>query len=425
VRATAVIGANFGDEGKGLMADFFAAINPVGTVVVRFNGGAQAGHTVVTPSGRRHVFHHFGSGSLAGARTFLSRFFIVNPFLWDKEQRELSVSFPRMLVDKRAMLSTPFDMLINQEVERFRGGQRHGSCGIGINETVERCSGPRATFVGDIENPIRFREKLREIADYSVRRLEQLAVSPSDLFFEMLASETLVPTYLDLCEKFQRAVQLVESTTSVRDFDRIVFEGAQGLLLDEKHRFFPHVTRSRTGIHNAALLAAEIGLRNVQAVYVTRTYMTRHGAGPFPTERSGMTFEDPTNAPNEWQGSLRFGELDTKLMAESISNDLLDARGLNVEPCLAVTCLDQVPSADATAIARECGIGLGYSSRGPSRDCVSEIKSDIRLWVSIAQSSPTRSEIVRSTLREWPIRNLHSRNQGPSLRRGVRMPLLR
>src|SRR5262245_50739362 len=69
VRATAVIGANFGDEGKGLLTDYLAAKDPAGTVVIRCNGGAQAGHTVVTPAGRRHVFHHLGSGSLAGAST--------------------------------------------------------------------------------------------------------------------------------------------------------------------------------------------------------------------------------------------------------------------------------------------------------------------------------------------------------------------
>lgn len=76
--AIAVIGAGFGDEGKGLMTDYCCQ-RPKYTTVVRFNGGAQAGHTVVTPDGRRHVFSHFGSGTLRGAATFLSRFFICNP----------------------------------------------------------------------------------------------------------------------------------------------------------------------------------------------------------------------------------------------------------------------------------------------------------------------------------------------------------
>src|SRR5262249_4576381 len=189
MNATAVIGANFGDEGKGLITDFLAAKDPANTMVIRFNGGAQAGHTVVTPAGRRHVFHHFGAGSLAGARTFLSRFFIVNPFLWYKERQELPELTEPMAVDRRAMLTTPYDMLINQEAERFRGRQRHGSCGIGINETVERCGGEFATHVADIERPNRLRELLIKIAGHSVARLEHLGVPPSPFFLEMVDSE--------------------------------------------------------------------------------------------------------------------------------------------------------------------------------------------------------------------------------------------
>src|SRR5690348_14536867 len=126
MRATVVIGANFGDEGKGLMTDYLCAAagdssrgEISGAMVVRFNGGAQAGHTVFA-GGRRHVFHHFGSGAFAGAATFLSRYFVVNPFLWAKERDELGFC-PRVFVDRAAMLTTPYDMLVNQEAERIRG----------------------------------------------------------------------------------------------------------------------------------------------------------------------------------------------------------------------------------------------------------------------------------------------------------------
>jgi adenylosuccinate synthase len=370
VRATAVIGANFGDEGKGLVTDFLAAQDPAGTVVVRFNGGAQAGHTVVTPAGRRHVFHHFGAGTLAGARTFLSRHFIVNPFLWTKERPELPELAGPMDVDRRALLTTPFDMLVNREAERFRGRDRHGSCGLGINETVERCQGPLATTVADLERPGRLRELLGEIAGRARTRLEQLGVPPSPLFQEMVRSDGLVENYLDVCEQFRRTERLVDGPAGLADFRHVVFEGAQGLLLDEHHRFFPHVTRSRTGLPNVSQIAGEIGLTGLDVVYVTRAYVTRHGAGPFPTERPGLSFPDPTNAPNEWQGALRFGDLDTDLLAGSVGNDLRAAGGLAVAPCLAVTCLDHVPDADADRIAAASGLELGYTSHGPSRDRV-------------------------------------------------------
>jgi adenylosuccinate synthase len=321
------------------------------------------------------VFHHFGAGTLAGARTFLSRHFIVNPFLWDKERGELPDPAGPMDVDRRALLTTPFDMLVNREAERFRGDRRHGSCGLGINETVERCAGPLATIVADTENPARLRDLLAAIADRTPARLEQLGVAPSPFVLDMLKSESLVASYLGLCEQFRRAERLVDGPAVLRDFGHVVFEGAQGLLLDERHRFFPHVTRSRTGLHNVVQIAGEVGLRELDVVYVTRTYMTRHGAGPFPTERPGLSFPDPTNAPNEWQGALRFGDLDTGLMAEGIAADLAEAGGLAVSPCLAVTCLDQVPGADAGRIAEACGVRLGYSSRGPWRDRVTAHRS--------------------------------------------------
>src|SRR3954469_646850 len=95
--ARVVIGANFGDEGKGLLTDYYAALAgeegyPVRAYVIRFNGGAQAGHTVVTPGeGKRHIFSHFGSGALAGATTFLSRFFVVNPIFFRNECKALNL----------------------------------------------------------------------------------------------------------------------------------------------------------------------------------------------------------------------------------------------------------------------------------------------------------------------------------------------
>lgn len=114
-----VIGANFGDEGKGLMTDTFAS-QYESCLVVRCNGGSQAGHTVITPEGNRHVFKHFGSGTLAGAHTLLSQDFIINPIVFRTEREELVSQFgiaPVVYADDRAIITTPFDMLLNQAKE--------------------------------------------------------------------------------------------------------------------------------------------------------------------------------------------------------------------------------------------------------------------------------------------------------------------
>ncbi len=162
--ADVVIGANFGDEGKGLMTDYYAA--KADSIVVRFNGGAQAGHTVVTPDNKRHVFSHIGSGSFAGAETFLSRYFVCNPLLFRKEWDVLSpkCAIPQIHVDAAAIVTTPYDMMINQIAEDLRGSGRHGSCGMGFGETIERCThAPLALAYADLADTAGLRMKLAKI----------------------------------------------------------------------------------------------------------------------------------------------------------------------------------------------------------------------------------------------------------------------
>ncbi len=152
--ALVIIGSNFGDEGKGLLTDWAAAPFGNDCIVARFNGGVQAGHTVVLPDGRRHIHSHFGSGTLAGAATFLGQHFVSNPLLFFRETaalEKLRIELPLVYADERGLVSTPFDMLINQIVEAARGSRKHGSCGLGFGETIERCLIPRyVTRIADL-----------------------------------------------------------------------------------------------------------------------------------------------------------------------------------------------------------------------------------------------------------------------------------
>src|SRR4051794_37158626 len=134
-------GLGYGDEGKGTWTDFLARTMPVHTVV-RFNGGAQAGHNVVTPDGRHHTFAQFGSGTFVrGVNSHLSRFMLLNPIRLLQEADELRVlgvpdALARLSVDRRALLTTPFQVAANRLKELARGDARHGSCGMGIGETM-------------------------------------------------------------------------------------------------------------------------------------------------------------------------------------------------------------------------------------------------------------------------------------------------
>jgi adenylosuccinate synthase len=355
--AQVVIGAQFGDEGKGRWIDYYTAMAGHDGIVIRFNGGAQAGHTVVTPEGQRHVFSHIGSGAFAGAATFLSRFFVSNPILFLKEANQLAGLgiAPQVQVDPASPVTTPYDMMINQIVEKQRGNDRHGSCGIGFGETLERHLNPdHALTVADLADEPALMDRLQMIRrDYAPVRLARLGFSQA--FVEnadYFQSDAIMEHYIEDARRFLETVTLIDAQAAVRSRS-ILFEGAQGLLLDQERGFFPYVTRSYTGLRNVLELAAELGLERLEVTYATRAYLTRHGAGPLPEELPTLPYpgvSDSTNAPNDYQGSLRFAWLNLDLLHRAIAADLADADrvpGLIIEPQLAISCLDQLGNESA------------------------------------------------------------------------------
>ena len=319
-KAYAVIGANYGDCGKGLITDYLCrqVENPL---VIRFNGGAQAGHTVTSPEGIRHIFSHFGSGTLAGASTYLSKYFIVNPILFNREYDVLIKKgiVPRVYVSPECIVTTPFDMMINQVIEKRRDGDRHGSCGYGIFETINRNTHHHFTLVEWWEND--FRSRLKLIRDEWVpNRLRQLRLNSYDLD-PSYKDDALIELFLDDCWLFlerTRADTLTPERASART---IIFEGAQGLMLDSNNRAdFPFLTPSHTGLQNVMALAEGMGIDEIETHYVSRTYLTRHGPGPLPNEMDmGLTCK--TNVENTWQGKLRYAPLDLEALIMRVVKD--------------------------------------------------------------------------------------------------------
>lgn len=354
-----VIGANFGDEGKGLMTDYFASKATNG-IVVRFNGGAQAGHTVVDPSGHRHVFHHFGSGTFAGLPTYLSKHFMINPIAFVQEMDKLKTkikSLPRVIAHPECIVTTPYDMLINQIVESTRGA-RHGSCGMGINETFVRSqnSNFRIEFCNLMYDQLAvLKGRLEEIRKvYLSNRLNELGVKAIPLeFVDILSNDGIIDAYLEDIKVMRRFIESSTTHGALKNFDEVIFEGAQGLLLDQYNdEYFPHLTRSSTGMENVAEI---ISLFNynistpVEIVYATRCYMTRHGEGRFDSETFVKPYKriiDLTNVSNPWQGTIRYGLLDIDLLAKTIQNDVNKyvVHKFPFSINLAITCLDQLDS---------------------------------------------------------------------------------
>lgn len=315
--ACCIIGANYGDEGKGLMTDYFCRTKGA-DLVIRFNGGAQAGHTVVTPEGKSHVFSHFGSGALAGVPSYLSKYFVLNPIIFRKEREQLlSLGVnPIISADPRCRLTTPWDMMWNQYLEELRGKNKHGSCGIGINATMDRYENYQALDVNSIWKW--YQDKVRKNPNIKSEISRQDQKKIQEQYINYMEDRGIFDKFTQDLIYMNRTI--LEKTTSP-SFSYAVFEGAQGLGLDQYMGEFPYVTRSNTGMRNILSLQREWSFHIDDIMYVTRNYLTRHGEGPFYQEWSPLpeTIVDTTNIPNKWQGNLRIAPFNREAQ-----NDLYD-----------------------------------------------------------------------------------------------------
>jgi adenylosuccinate synthase len=180
--------------------------------------------------------------------------------------------------------------------------------------------------------------------------------------------EQIIRTLLDDAGKLVDAAPVTSQYPKQED---MIFEGAQGLMLDEDRiDQFPHLTRSKTDLSNVLFLARKLELDALEVTYVTRSYLTRHGQGSLPGE-CDLWFPDQTNVPNQFQGRLRFAPLHTGQLNESVNADLARARRSfrRIEPNLAVTCLDQM---DMPGTKHLC-LPVKYRSFGQTREDISAV----------------------------------------------------
>jgi adenylosuccinate synthase len=367
MRHHAVIGAAFGDEGKGRTVDYLLSQAQHETLVVRHNSGAQAGHTVEY-GGKRHVNQHVGSGTLRGVPTLLGPEFVVNPILFNREYDKLAALgiTPTVYVSHQCRISTPVDMIINVLQEQQRGADRHGSCGVGFGETVQRYEqGPASPLnFGDLDDYYLIQVAKRDLTpteDCPYHVIHQMILE-GDFDWQVFHEEYTL---------FRKRTIRVDDA-QIRELikgKQLIFEGAQGLGLHQDHENFPHVTRCRTGSEDVLTFLdwyAKPG-EPLTVNYCMRAYLTRHGAGPMPGEDPSLSYPDETNRPNQWQGALRFGPFDEEMIGAEIVRDLrragqrLRTRSRFIEDRLVMNCADQVAVLPALA-SRVDLLGWGADS---------------------------------------------------------------
>ena len=350
-----VIGTQWGDEGKGKVVDW---LTDHAQGVVRFQGGHNAGHTLVI-AGRKQILRLIPSGILReGVSCYIGNGVVLSPTALLQEIVELeSVGVnvrSRLKISDACPLILAYHVAIDQAREVAKGAEKIGTTGRGIGPAYEDKVARRAIRLQDLFVPGRFEEKLREVLDFHNFVLEHyLKSKPVD--FQRTHDETLAL-------REQLAPMIADVPRALYDAHRagksLLFEGAQGTLLDIDHGTYPYVTSSNC-VAGAAAAGAGVGPQMLHYVLgITKAYTTRVGSGPFPTELDdiigvqlrtrGKEFGSVTGRPR------RCGWFDAAALKRSVQ--------INGVSGLCITKLDVLDGVEALQV------GVGYNLGGERID---------------------------------------------------------
>ncbi len=327
-----VIGAQWGDEGKGKITDL---LSRSADVVVRPQGGVNAGHTIVV-QGQTFKLHLIPSGILyPETECIIGSGTVIDPKVLLEELRqlhELNVATDHLFISQTAHITMPYHRLLDQASEERRGKKKIGTTGRGIGPTYADKSERTGIRVVDLMNPDELQEKLEWTINYKNVILEKL------YNLDPLDPQVVIEEYIDYAERLRPYV--VDSSLkiyeAIQQKKNILFEGAQGTLLDLDHGTYPYVTSSNP-IAGGACVGSGIGPTVIDRVIgVAKAYTTRVGEGPFPTELHGEIGEQLGDRGAEFGTTTgrrrRCGWFDAVIGRYAVRVNGLD--------CLAITKLD-------------------------------------------------------------------------------------
>lgn len=317
-----VLGSLFGDEGKGQEVYRLATENTKRKLIVRFSGGAQAGHRVVTENGVEHVHSLYGSGTLAGYNTYLGDKVFVDPISLVKEYEVLKTKMskvPQIIISFGCRVVTPYDIYSGLEDKKITSD---GTCGCGIYPTFKRYKYNRGhSNIGfliknaDYKNGAVIGEELDHYREY----YNGLGINEKDRELFIKSCEFIYNNP----DKFK--INKDSFGFFSRNYSEIIYEGSQGLLLDMDNGFMPNCTPSRTGLNGIN----PDNLKDAEVYLVFRSYLTRHGNGYIPKYRKILedtynNLEEPTNLDSGPQGIFRRGVFDIDLLKRAVDRHHLD-----------------------------------------------------------------------------------------------------
>lgn len=282
-----MIGAQWGDEGKGKITDLLSGS---ADVVVRYQGGVNAGHTVVV-QGQTFKLHLIPSGILyPDTECFIGCGTVIDPKVLIEELdqlEQLKISTRNLLISENAHVTMPYHRLIDQASEERRGSHKIGTTGRGIGPTYADKSERTGIRILDLMEPQGLRQQLLWTINYKNVILEKLYNLPP------LDPEAVIEEYLEYAERLRPHVvnTSLKLYNAIQRRRNILFEGAQGTLLDLDHGTYPYVTSSNP-VAGGACVGTGVGPTMIDRVIgVAKAYTTRVGEGPFPTELNGKVGE--------------------------------------------------------------------------------------------------------------------------------------
>jgi len=315
-----IVGAQWGDEGKGKVVDIYTEY---AQEVVRFQGGNNAGHTLVVGD-EKTVLHLIPSGILhEGKRCIIGNGVVLDPKVFLEEVEGLRKKGylkkeGQLMIDGAVHLIMPYHVKIDIARELKSGAKKIGTTGRGIGPTYEDKVGRRGIRFADLLKPETFKRKLHEVLPEKNFYLEKF------LGGEPLSEEAILEEYLGYAERLRGYLGRASTTLdqAIKAGDNILFEGAQGSLLDVDHGTYPYVTSSST-IAAGACIGTGIGPHLIdEVVGISKAYVTRVGEGPFPTELNGETGDQLRAAGSEFGATTgrprRCGWLDIVALREAV-----------------------------------------------------------------------------------------------------------
>lgn len=350
-----VIGANAGDEGKGQwVARLYSKLlserrnlSPTSIVGVRVSGGAQAGHRAQYVFDKNTSLSFVSSAlpvtAFLGSSSFVTGDFLVNPHKMLQEKQTLEALFspyktytPTVYVDPECFVVFPHDVLVNQMVHDYQArteGGVHGSCGHGIRVAQVRSKEGPLTVLHLLVLTQEKRVFLRYMAGLAGFYNGYLRKTTGDSSLQLpseFTSFTFLSNLWEECTDFFKHFVLASPEVIASIFDEAILEGNQGLLLDPSRMdLYPHLTPLPTGIKpSISLIRKMVGtsttLPTINVHYVTRPYLTRHGAGPLEHEGETLPYipADVNNEANYFQGRMRYAPLNLTCLRDRILRDL-------------------------------------------------------------------------------------------------------